>query len=220
MRTARTSEEGSALKILLLGATGATGRHVLELALKSGDHVTALARRPEALAALKGRAAVIAGDATSPDDVARAMEGQDAVIAALGRRQSLRAEALFTRAAEAVVRAADRTGVTRLVWMSSFGVGDTIRDASLVQRILYRTLLSDLYRNKEASERIIRESGLDWTIVYPTALTDGPATGNYRAAERIRMKGYPRISRADVADFLLRAARDAAWIRRHAVITG
>lgn len=208
------------MNILLLGATGSTGRHVLDFALTSGDNVTALARRPEALDDLKGRVTVIAGDATSPGDLAGAMRGQDAVIAALGRRKSLRADDLFTRAAKAVVHAAGQTGVTRLVWMSSFGVGDTIRDASLAQRILYRTLLRGLYRNKEASERIIRESGLDWTIVYPTALTDGPATGNYRAADRIRMKGYPRISRADVADFLLKAARDDAWIRRHAVITG
>ena len=208
------------MNILLLGATGPTGRQVLDLALKSGAAITALARRPEALDDLKGRITVIAGDATSPDNVAKAMHGRDAVISALGTRKSLRANGLFTRAAEAVVQAARQTGVTRLVWLSSFGVGDTFRDATLAQKIMYRTLLRDLYRNKEASERIIRESGLDWTIVYPTELYDGPATGNYRVADRIPMKGYPRISRADVADFICKAVRDDAWIRRSAVITG
>lgn len=204
----------------MIGATGATGRHVLDSALKSGDAITVLARRPEALDDVRDRITVIAGDATSPDDVARAMRGRDAVIATLGRRKSLRARDLFTRAAEAVVIAAGRTGVSRLVWMSSFGVGDTFRDAAILQKIVYRTLLRDLYRNKSASERIIRESGLDWTIVYPTSLFDGPLTGKYRADDRIRMKGYPRISRADVADFLCKAVRDDGWIRRSAVLTG
>jgi len=209
----------STRKILIIGATGPTGRHVLDLALKSGDTVTVLARRPEALEDVKDNITVIAGDATSREDVAKAMQGQEAVIATLGTGGSLRANGLFTRAAEAVVHAAKQAGVSRLVWLSSFGVGETFRDASLLQKIMYRTLLRDLYENKEASEKIIRESGLDWTIVYPTGLTNGPATGRYRTDDRIRMKGFPRISLADVADFLYKAVRDDAWIRRNAVIT-
>jgi len=209
----------STRKILIIGATGPTGRHVLDLALKSGDTVTVLARRPEALEDVKDNITVIAGDATSREDVAKAMQGQEAVIATLGTGSSLRANGLFTRAAEAVVHAAKQAGVSRLVWLSSFGVGETFRDASLLQKIMYRTLLRDLYENKEASEKIIRESGLDWTIVYPTGLTNGPATGRYRTDDRIRMKGFPRISLADVADFLYKAVRDDAWIRRNAVIT-
>ena len=209
----------STRKILIIGATGPTGRHVLDLALKSGDTVTVLARRPEALEDVKDNITVIAGDATSREDVAKAMQGQEAVIATLGTGGSLRVNGLFTRAAEAVVHAAKQAGVSRLVWLSSFGVGETFRDASLLQKIMYRTLLRDLYENKEASEKIIRESGLDWTIVYPTGLTNGPATGRYRTDDRIRMKGFPRISLADVADFLYKAVRDDAWIRRNAVIT-
>jgi len=209
----------STRKILIIGATGPTGRHVLDLALKSGDTVTVLARRPEALEDVKDNITVIAGDATSREDVAKAMQGQEAVIATLGTGGSLRANGLFTRAAEAVVHAAKQAGVSRLVWLSSFGVGETFRDASLLQKIMYRTLLRDLYENKEASEKIIRESGLDWTIVYPTGLTNGPATGRYRTDDRIRMKGFSRISLADVADFLYKAVRDDAWIRRNAVIT-
>jgi len=206
-------------KILIIGATGRTGRLVLDRALEEGDTVTVLARRPDALADVKDRITVVAGDATSREDAAKAMRGQEAVIAALGTGGSLRANGLFTLASEAVAGAAREAGVSRLVWLSSFGVGETFRDASFLQKMIYGTLLRDLYKNKEASERIIRDSGLDWTIVYPTGLTNGPATGRYRAEERIRMAGFPRISRADVADFLYKAVRDDAWIRRNAVIT-
>jgi uncharacterized protein YbjT (DUF2867 family) len=131
----------------------------------------------------------------------------------------MRADGLFSRAAQAVTGAAGESGVSRLVWLSSFGVGDTYRSASLVQRVIYRTLLRDLYADKEISERAIRASGLDWTLVYPTRLIDGPAKRAYRAGDRLPMKGNPTISRADVADFLYRATNDRGWIHRDAVIT-
>jgi uncharacterized protein YbjT (DUF2867 family) len=207
------------MDLLILGATGPTGRHVVDLALRSGDPVTVLARRPEALGDLADRVAVVTGDATSHDDVAKAMIGQDAVISALGRRTSIRADDLFTRAAAAVIGAAREVGVSRLVWLSSFGVGDTYRSASAVQKVMYRTFLRNIYANKELSEKEIRSSGLDWTLVYPTTLTNGPAKGTYLVGDRLPMKGHPTISRADVADFMYKAAQRPEWIHRDAVIT-
>ncbi|MDT0321183.1 NAD(P)-dependent oxidoreductase [Streptomyces millisiae] len=207
------------MKLLILGATGPTGRHVVDLALRSGDRVTALARRPEALADLAGRVTVVAGDATSRDDVAKAMTGQDVVISALGRRTSVRADDLFTRASAAVIGAAAETGVSRLVWLSSFGVGDTYQSASATQKVMYSTFLRNIYANKEQSEKEIRSSGLEWTLVYPTRLTNAPARGSYLVGERLPMKGNPTISRADVADFLYKAAHGSEWIHRDAVIT-
>lgn len=207
------------MKLLVLGATGPTGRHVVDLALDAGDTVTVLARRPEALDERAGRVDVVAGDATSHDDVAKAVSGQDVVISALGRSTSVRADDLFTRAAAAVLGAAAEQGVSRLVWLSSFGVGDTYRSASVTQKVMYRTFLRNIYANKELAEKVIRASRLDWTLVYPTMLTKGPATGRYRVGERLPMKGNPTISRADVADFLFKAARAPEWIHRDAVIT-
>ncbi|MFH9889971.1 NAD(P)-dependent oxidoreductase [Streptomyces luteogriseus] len=139
------------MKLLVLGATGPTGRHVVDLALAAGDTVTVLARRPEALEEVAGRVDVVAGDATSHDDVARAVSGQDVVISALGRSTSVRADALFTRAAAAVLGAAGEQGVARLVWLSSFGVGDTYRSASAVQKIFYRTFLRNISTRTRSS---------------------------------------------------------------------
>ncbi|MFM9615078.1 NAD(P)-dependent oxidoreductase [Streptomyces niveiscabiei] len=207
------------MNLLVLGATGPTGRHLVDLALKGGDEVTVLARRPEALDGLAGRITVVAGDATSRDDVAKAMVGQDTVVSALGRSRSIRADGLFTRAAGAVLGAAHETGVARLVWLSSFGVGATYRAASTTQKTIYSTLLRNIYADKAASEQAIRASALNWTLVYPTMLTDGPAQGTYLVGERLPMKGNPTISRADVADFLYKAAHDPEWIHRDAVLT-
>lgn len=207
------------MKLLVLGATGPTGRLVIEAAVRHGDDVTALVRRPDAADQLPDGVHLVVGDATSTDDVATAMTGQDAVISALGRGTSIRAENLFTRAATAVVDAATRTGVTRLVWMSSFGVGATYASANVVQKIMYRTFLRDIYANKKLAEQRIRASAVDWTIVYPTALTHGPATADYRVGERLDMPLAARISRADVADFMHKAAHDREWSKRDAVLS-
>ncbi|MBC9726973.1 SDR family oxidoreductase [Streptomyces sp. TRM68367] len=156
------------MKLLILGATGPTGRHVVDLAIRGGDTVTVLARRPEALNDLADQVNVVAGDATSHNDVAKAMTGQDVVISALGRSTSVHADDLFTHAA-AVIGAAKEKGVSRLMWLSSFGVGDTYRSASPAQKAMYRTFLRNIYANKELSEKAIRSSGLAWTLVFPTA---------------------------------------------------
>lgn len=207
------------MKLLILGATGPTGRHLVDGAIESGDTVTALARRPEALDTLNGELTVVQGDATARADLATAMSGQDAVISALGRGRSLRAHDLFSRAATAVVAAAQEAGVSRLVWLSSFGVGGTYQSASAIQKAIYSTFLRNIYADKRASEQTIRSSGLDWTLVYPTTLTNRPAKGRYRVDDRLSMRGAPTISRADVADFMLKAAHGQEWIHRDAVIT-
>lgn len=163
------------MKLLILGSTGPTGTHVLSRALDHGDDVSVLVRSPEKLGPLTDRVATTVGDARNVDDVARAMAGCDAVISTLGRGGSPRNDELFTDAAAAVIAAAQRTGVRRLVWLSSYGVGDTIRTATLSQRLFYRSFLRGIYANKAAAEEMLRDSDLDWTLVYPTTLTNGPA---------------------------------------------
>lgn len=207
------------MKLLILGGTGPTGRPLIDLALRAGDSVTVLARNPVALADLADQITVVAGDATSYADVAAAAAGQDAIVSALGRSTSIRADELFSRSAAAVIRAAKETGVSRLVWLSSFGVGDSYQQASTSQKLMYKTFLRSIYADKKASEESICSSSLAWTVVYPTRLTHGPAKGTYQAADRIVMKGNPTISRADVAAFMHQAVHSTEWIHRFPVIT-
>ncbi|GAA3825412.1 NAD(P)-dependent oxidoreductase [Streptomyces phyllanthi] len=207
------------MKLLILGATGPTGRHVVDLALRAGDSVTTFVRNPAALGDLAEKVTVVAGDATSHRDVLAGAAGHDAIVSALGRGTSVRADGLFTRSSAAVIGAAKEAGVSRLVWLSSFGVGETLDWSSTTQKAIYRTLLRSIYADKEIADERIRNSGLDWTVVYPTRLTHGPANGTYSAGDRLPMKGNPTISRADVAAFMYQAAHGSEWIHRSPVIT-
>lgn len=194
------------MKLLVLGATGPTGQQVLAQARAQGDEVSAFARATH-------------GDATDPAAVARAMPGHDAVISTLGRRATFRSDDLMQKAMRAIVPAMERAGVRRIVLMSSFGVGDSIRDVPLIPRLMYRVLLRDIFADKELAEDYLRASGLDWTIAHPVQLTNGPRTGRYRAAEKLELRGVPTISRADVADFMLKELHEGKYVRKTVVLS-
>jgi putative NADH-flavin reductase len=109
--------------------------------------------------------------------------------------------------------------VHRLITVSANGVGDTHAASPLLPRIMYRLLLGDLFADKKAGEDIVRASSLDWTFAYATMLTHGPRTGKYRAGERLELRGLPKISRADVADFVLKQLQERAWSKKRPVIS-
>jgi putative NADH-flavin reductase len=206
------------LKLLIFGASGPTGRELVSQALEQGHEVTAFARQPEGIP-LGVR--TVQGDAMrEPQAIAEALQGQEAVLSALGTGRVLIPNRLQERSLGNIVPAMERAGVKRLVVMSAFGVGETARDASLVQRLMYATLLSAVFADKARGEAGVRASALDWTIVYPTVLTNGPRTTQYRIGERIdRLQGLPTISRADVAHFMLAELVNRAYARRGVTIT-
>jgi len=207
-------------RILVLGATGGTGREVVTQALLQGPQVTAFVRHPERTLPTSGQLRVITGSVTDdPEALADAVRTQDAVISALGRGSSLKSDRLIARSIPPIVEAMQRHGVARLIFTSAYGVGATWRDLPLLSRIFARLLLRDLYRDKEAGEETLRRSTLDWTLVYPSTLTNGSRTGRYRVGERLRLRGLPTISRADLADFLLTQVEDRSYLRKGVLIS-
>ena len=208
----------TARRVLILGATGGTGRHVVEQAVAAGLDVTVLVRTPGNLSAAAGAVRVITGDVTNPSALDSAAAKQDAVISALGVGKSFQPGGLIRRVAPVLVAAMEKNGVKRLVFTSAFGVGATRRDVPFVPRLFIVTLLREVYADKEAGEAAIMGSSLDWTIVYPVGLTDGPGTGRYRTGERLALSGFPRIPRADVADFLLRQVDDRSAVGKGVLI--
>jgi putative NADH-flavin reductase len=205
------------MKLLIFGATGPTGRELVSQAIEQGHEVTAFARRPEAITQ---KVQVVQGDAMrDAHSVAEALQGQDAVVSALGLGKVLFPNRFFQRCTDNIVPAMERAGVKRLVWMSSYGVGETARDAPLPLRLAYSTVLAAVFADKEKGERTLRASTLDWTLVYPVTLTDGPRTGSYLAGEQLKLEGMPSISRADVAQFMLRELVDRAYVRRGVVLS-
>jgi len=196
------------MNLLILGASGRTGLLVVEQALAAGHDVTALVRSPEKLTLRNSRLRVVAGQATDADDVARAMTGAGAVISVLGGGGSV-----IVDSTRAIIEAAHRTGVTRVVVMSSFLVE---RDRMGVLSWLVTGLAgTSKIADKQAGESLLRQSGLDWTIAYPGPLTDGPATGSVHALpDGARRRISERISRADVAGWLVEAATSTQTSRR------
>jgi putative NADH-flavin reductase len=209
------------MRLLLLGASGATGQHVLRQALARDHDVTALVRRLrlEALPPEASRARVVAGDVLDPASLAEAMAAQDAVISTLGVGKSFKSNGLIAAAVPNLVAAMKQHGVRRIVFTSAFGVGETWRDAPLLPRLFMRTLLRKIYADKAAGEAVLKQSDLDWTIVHPTGLTDKPGTGRYRVGERLALRGFPTIPRADVAACLLRELEERGHVRKAVLVS-
>lgn len=208
-------------RILVLGGTGGTGRHVVAGALEKGHAVTALVRSPERLKIENDHLRVFVGDVTDGPALPDAVRDQDVVISALGVGNSLKSRGLIAQSIPAIVRAMEQHGVRRLIFTSAFGVGRTYQDVPFLPRIFIRTLLRDLYADKNRGEDELLRIGnaLDWTLVYPVTLTNSPPTGRYRAGERLELHGVPRISRADVADFLLSQVDDSRYVRKGVLLS-
>lgn len=209
-----------ARRILVLGATGGTGRHVVEQAAALGFEVTALVRNPDKAPATDPPMRVVTGDVCSDSaTVRRAYADQDAVISALGVGQSFTSGGLIAQAARSIVSAMREHGVRRIVFTSAFGVGSTWQDTPLVPRLFIKTLLRDVYADKATGDQVIKTSGLDWTIVYPAGLTSGPRTDAVRVGERLALSGFPRVSRADVAAVLLQQLEQDSFVGKGILVS-
>jgi uncharacterized protein YbjT (DUF2867 family) len=201
------------MNLTLLGAAGATGVPLVEQALADGHHVTALVRSRQKLSITNPNLDVVEGDATDRAAVSQAMNGADAVISVLGARGPVIAEA--TRA---IVAVANQEGPERIVMLSSFAVA---RDRlTPISKLVTRMAMGSQIKDKAAGEDVLRASGLDWTIVYAAKLTNGPKTEPRVVPETRKVGMVQKISRANVASFLLQAATDDLYSRRSVVITG
>ncbi len=202
------------MNLLILGATGGTGRLVVEQALAAGHTVTALVRSPEKLAIRNSNLRVVVGRATEAADVARALASADALLSTLGGGGSVIAESTG-----AMIEAAHKAGVRRVVVLSSFVVE---RDRlGAVLRLLTGIAMGSMIKDKSAGEQLLRQSDLDWTIIYASILKDGPVSGSVEVLPEGAMRRISdRISRADVAEWMVQAATSSHLSRRSVGITG
>ncbi len=205
------------MKLLVLGATGATGRLIVRDAVAKGYSVVALVRS-KASADLP-EAELIEGDARDEATLARAMGGCDAVVSALGTGMGRRKVDLLTVATRALIAAMTRNGVRRLVCISALGVGNSRGHGGFVfDRLFQPLLLSQAYKDKERQEAAIRASALDWVVVRPAMLTDDPARGSVRAFTDLSSVSGGKVARADVARFVVEQLTTDTWLRRTPVI--
>ena len=206
------------MKLLILGATGGTGQQLVTRALEQHHDVTVLVRDPSKLQVSNENLRVIEGNVLDKDILIKALQGQDAVLSALGKGKSLKSSNLISNATGTLIPAMNAAGIKRLIFESGFGAGETFKDANFLQQIIFGTFLRSIYGDKAMGEKKIRSSSLDWTLVYPVVLTNGPFTGKYQVGEKLPMKGMPKISRADVADFMLLQLNTNEYLKKGAVL--
>ena len=204
----------------MVGDTCGIGRQLLEQALVSGHAVTALVRNPQRLATHHERLRVIKGDILDSDSVALAMVGQDAVCCTIGVKVPWIRVTIFSEGTKNLLQAMKKTGVKRLICVTGIGAGDSKGHGGfLYDCIFYPLLLKPVYADKDRQESLIKASDVDWTIVRPGFLTNGPLTKNYRMLTNMIGVTAGRISRADVAHFMLKEIESKQYLRQTPLLT-
>jgi putative NADH-flavin reductase len=202
------------VKIVVLGATGGTGLEIVRQAIEQGHTVTAFVRSPDRLKPLRDRINVRQGNLLSSSELEQIVKGHDAVLSAFGPRLPIAKtdEHLLHDFAAALIPAMLRADVKRLIVESSaFLFKDSVIPPTyIVGRLLFPSVVADA----GAMEEIIRSSPLDWTLIRPPRLTDGPHSGKYRVTEEHLPRFGFSIPRSDVADCFLRALGEKKWIGR------
>lgn len=203
------------MQITVVGGSKGTGRALAEAALDAGHVVTVVTRSGEA----PEGARVVRGSATDADVARDAVEGADAVVVTVGGAEG--EPRARTKVTEAVIHAMQSSGAKRLVVQSSLGAGDSGKQMPAVLRTLMQLLLRRPLQDHEAQESAVRASGLDWTIVRATGLTDKPATGQWQALTTDQpgtLRGT--IARADLAQYLLEVLGDETTVGKAPGVSG
>ena len=201
------------MKLLIFGSTGSIGRQLVKQALEHRHIVTAFARDPLKLGVKHDNLKVVQGDVMDWPSVEKAVEGQDAVLCSLGAgaKGTVRSGGTGN-----IIRAMEKAGVRRFICQSTLGVGDSWDNLSFLWKyIMFRGLLRQAYADHVSQENYVKQSHLDWTIVRPAAFTDGNHSCEYRHGfagtdKTTRLK----ISRADVADFMLKQLTDDTYLHK------
>ena len=212
----------------MFGSTGGTGKATLLTLLDAGHVVTAFARDPSGLSGISPLR-VVRGDVLNAAEVDASVTGQQAVIVTLGNSQNPFAMMLGARRTTArdvcevgtrhIVDAMQSAGIARLLVVTAFGIGDTRERLPLAFKLFYRIVLREHMADKENQEQVVKGSGLDWTLVQPVGLTDGPAT-RHCMVDTTGVIRRQQMSRADVAAFLVSLVGNADYVRASVALSG
>lgn len=208
------------MRVLIIGASKGIGLETTRQALDAGHDVRALARSATAIEVSNPSLEKMRGDALKTENVEAALVGVDVVIQTLGvgLGDLFRTVHLFSDATRVLIAAMRSQGVKRLICVTGFGAGDSRASISCLQRLPFQIVFGRAYDDKSLQEQLIKESELDWTIARPGVLTSGPRTGHYQILSEASQWRNGIISRADVAEFLVRQIGDQTYIRKAPVL--
>lgn len=208
-------------RVLIIGASKGIGLETTRQALEAGHLVRALSRSAAASGLSNPNLEKVRGNALESRDVEAALDGIDVVIQALGVSslgELFRPVSLFSDSTRLLVSAMEGKAVQRLICVSGFGAGDSGASVSCLQHLPFQIVFGRAYADKSLQEQLIKASSLDWTIARPGVLTNGRRTGRYRILDKPSAWRNGIISRADVADFLVRQIEDRTYLRKAPVL--
>lgn len=203
------------MRVIIFGSTGSIGQLLVQQALDDNHIVTAFLRDPAKLNIKHSNLKLFQGDVMRYEDVETAIKDQDGVFCCLGAGSKGKVRAEGTRH---IVKAMEKSGVQRFICQSTLGAGDSRGNLNFFWKyIMFGLLLRKAYEDHELQEKYVMQSTLDWTIVRPAAFLDGPRTRSYRHGFGANEKGLTlKISRADVADFMLQQLNANIYLRKAA----
>lgn len=203
------------MKVLILGATGHLGRHVTHATLEAGHTVTAFARNPGNLNICHERLILHAGNAYNSEDVSEAVAGQDVVIVTLGSGKS-RKNTLRSDGTRNVISAMKQHGVDRLITQTTLGCQETWDTLNFYWKyVMFGAVIKPIFKDHEKQERLTQASELDWTIVRPSAFTDGPGTGDLRVGFPAGEGGLElTVAKTEIANVIVDQLVDRSYVHR------
>ena len=205
------------MHVAVFGATGGTGKEIVKQLLAAGHEVTALVRDSSKVKDKEDKLYIVVGDVLDVHKVEEALAATDAAICSLGN-SSNNPDDVVSKGTENIVASMNKQGISRLVVVSSMGVGDSIDQVSRSFKMLTRTVLRKSIEDKERQERIVKDSELDWVIIRPSGLSNGPATGAYQLGTEKTIEAG-QISRADVAACVINQLTDDTFLGQTPAVT-
>jgi putative NADH-flavin reductase len=195
------------MNLLVVGASHGIGLEIVKQGVSTGYNISAMARSPESISLSGETLRIIKGDILDKNALEEAVKGQDAVCITIGSKPTLKQVSVFSEGTINVIEAMKKHSRKVLLCVTGIGAGDSRGHGGfLYDKVFNPLLLGKMYADKDRQEEIVRNSGLEWTIVRPGFLTNGPRTGQYQVLSDMSGVRAKKISRADVADFILREA--------------
>jgi putative NADH-flavin reductase len=207
------------MRLAIFGSTGGTGLELTRQALEKGHTVRLLVRNPKRMTLTNANMRIVLGSVLDHESVRKTLLGADAVLSCLGQRDLLRNTRVVSVGTRLIADVMKEQGLRRLVVESAFGAGESLAQASALQRVIFATLLWAPYEDKNLMEPEVKASGLDWTILRPTMLTNGVGTGRYVVTVG-RRPAVSSVTRADVAAAMLKAVEERLWVGEAPAVTG
>jgi len=208
------------MKLLVVGASRGVGLLVAQQALDAGHDVTAVARQLPPLGGSFGKLELKKADIEDRFAMQCLVPGHDAVVVAIGALPGFEKVHCFSKGTAHIIEAMQTAGIDRLMVVTGIGAGDSRGHGGwLYDRLFQPFVLGTVYKDKDRQEQLVRDSGLKWTIIRPGFLTHGPLTGNYRAITELNGVRAGKISRADVAQFIVAQLEDDLFLHRCPLLT-